>query len=98
MRYVKEIQDKAVEAALSGVHLKNIQTSMGPNPAATLRYMHKRGIDYQKVLAELKVKGIIPKTLVQESKDKKVLNDLKKQVAPIVGTVRVGDRNVKLEM
>jgi hypothetical protein len=70
MKYTQEIKDKAVEAALDGVHLKVIQHTIGPNPAATMRYLTKAGHNYTEVLASLKERGIIPKTPERLAKEK----------------------------
>ena len=69
-RYTQEVKDKAVAAAKAGMHLKEIQTTIGPNPKATMRYLAKAGIDYKDLLKELKAAGKAPKTLVQKSKAK----------------------------
>ena len=52
-KYTQEVKDKAVEAAKSGVSLKEIQRTIGPNPKATLRYLKAIGIDYKDLKAEL---------------------------------------------
>ncbi len=69
-KYPKEIQEKAVKMAKEGVHLKTIQTELGPNPKATMRYLAKVGINYTDLKAELKADGKEPKTLIKESLDK----------------------------
>lgn len=69
-KYPQETKDKAVEMAKQGVHLKTIQTEIGPNPKATMRYLAKQGIDYKKLREELKAQGKEPKTLVQENKER----------------------------
>ena len=77
-KYTKEVKEQALQAALKGMHLKIVQTEIGPNPKAVERYIvkaHKAGAikyaSYKEVLADLKAKGIVPKTLRQESVDKK---------------------------
>ncbi len=57
MKYTQEIKDQAVEAAKNGTALKTIQTTIGPNPKATLRYLVKAGIDYKALRAKLKEEG-----------------------------------------
>jgi len=85
-KYNQETKEKALKMALEGVHLKTIQTELGPNPKATERYIvkaHKEGkikfANYKEVLAELKKQGKAPKTLRQESVDKKKARDDKKK-------------------
>ena len=82
-KYDEEVKQKAVAAAVEGTHLKVIQYEIGPNPAATMRYLKKAGIDYNKVLAELKAKGIIPKTPERIAKEKaKSKEEVKKATPP----------------
>ena len=40
-KYKQEVKDAAVNAAKEGMHLKTVQQTIGPNPAATKRYMIK---------------------------------------------------------
>ena len=62
-KYSKEIKAKCVKAAKEGMALKVIQTTFGPNPKATLRYLVKEGIDYTKLKKELidavKYQGVV---------------------------------------
>lgn len=88
MKYKQEVKEKAVEMALQGAHLKVIQAELGPNPKATERYIvkaHKNGkckfANYKEVLADLKKKGIVPKTVVQISKDKQEAKQTAKKEA-----------------
>ena len=57
MKYNEQIKQKAVELAVSGVSLKEIQSTVGPNPKATMRYLVKAGIDYSKIREQLKEAG-----------------------------------------
>ena len=56
-KYNQETKDKAVELAKQGVALKAIQTQLGPNPKATMRYLVKAGIDYNELKEQLKAEG-----------------------------------------
>ena len=67
-KYTSDIKEKAVAAAKTGMHLKEIQRTIGPNPKATLRYLAKLGIDYKKLVEQLKAMGKAPQTTVQISK------------------------------
>ena len=69
-KYTSDIKEKAVVAAKTGMHLKEIQRTIGPNPKATLRYLAKLGIDYKKLVEQLKAQGKGPQTTVQISKQK----------------------------
>lgn len=69
-KYTEDVKQKAVEAAKQGMHLKEIQRQFGPNPKATQRYLAKLGIDYKKLVTQLKEQGKAPQTLVQQSKAK----------------------------
>ena len=75
------IKQKAVEMALAGIHLKNIQAQIGPNPKATERYIVKafngkipnftcKFATYKEVLADLESRGITPQTVTQIAKAK----------------------------
>lgn len=80
-KYSQEIKDRAAEAAKNGMHLKEIQATIGPNPAATKRYLAKQGIVYADLFKELKAKNQKPETLVEKSVKKKKVRDAKKKVA-----------------
>ena len=90
-RYTKEVKAQAVAMALKGVHLKTVQTEVGPNPKAIERYIvkaNKAGTckfkNYREVLADLKTKNIVPQTLRQESIIKKESKkNIKKVVDPV---------------
>lgn len=69
-KYTPEIKKKAVEMAKAGVHLKQIQADIGPNPKAVERYLKKEGTTYAKVLADLKARNIVPKTPLGAAKAK----------------------------
>lgn len=69
-KYKQEVKDAAVKAAKEGMHLKEIQRTIGPNPAAVKRYLAKEGINYAELLETLKKEGKGPKTVVQASKEK----------------------------
>jgi len=74
-------KQKAVELAIEGVHLKEIQRRLGPNPKATERYIIKANAgkipnfsckfaNYKEVLADLESRGIKPMTVTQIARDK----------------------------
>ncbi len=67
MRYTKDVKEKACQAAISGLHLKQVQAQFGPNPKAVMRYLKKRGIEYKDIKAEL-----TPKTIIQISKERQI--------------------------
>ena len=52
-KYTAEVKAQAVAAAKDGMSLKLIQTNIGPNPKATMRYLKKEGIDYADLKKEL---------------------------------------------
>lgn len=81
MRYSRDIKDKACEAAMKGVHLKQVQVDYGPNPKAVMRYLKKKGIDYKALKTELK-----PKTVIQINKERNYLKkqNKKKSAEPVV--------------
>ena len=75
------IKQKAVELAIEGVHLKEVQRRLGPNPKATERYIIKANAgkipnfsckfaNYKEVLADLESRGIKPMTVTQLAKAK----------------------------
>jgi transposase-like protein len=78
--YPKDIREKAVQMALQGVHLVQIQRELGPNPKATERYLKKAGYDYAEIKAQLKTEGKAPKTMHQLSKEKWAERKNKKNV------------------
>ena len=85
-KYKPEVKEQCVKKAIEGMHLKTIQRELGPNPKATERYIVKANKDgkikfanYKEVLEDLKKRNIVPKTLVQESRDKKKAKDEKKK-------------------
>jgi len=70
-KYEQEVKDKAVELAKKGVALTAIQSELGPNPKATMRYLAKAGIDYKVLREELKAAGKLQaKTNKQGDKSK----------------------------
>ena len=69
-KYTQEVKDKAVEAAKNGMALKAIQTEIGPNPKATLRYLAKAGIDYNALKEELKEAGKLQGVTKKQEKSK----------------------------
>jgi len=57
MKYTEEQKAECVKLAQSGMALKTIQSKVGPNPKATMRYLAKQGIDYKVLRAKLKEDG-----------------------------------------
>jgi len=57
MKYTEEVKAEAVKAAKSGMTLKAIQSTIGPNPKATQRYLAKEGVDYKALRAKLIKEG-----------------------------------------
>ena len=47
--YTPEVKAKAVELALAGENFKIIQTNIGPNPKATVRYLLKAGYTEEQI-------------------------------------------------
>jgi len=78
-RYSKDIKEKSCAAALEGVHLKQIQALFGPNPKAVMRYLKKKGIDYNTLKIELK-----PKTVIQINKERNIIKKQKKKATPLI--------------
>ena len=79
-RYKKEVKQAACNAALKGIHLKQVQAQFGPNPKAVMRYLKKQGIDYKKLKEQLK-----PKTVIQINKEKQIFKvQNKKKHTPLV--------------
>jgi len=70
MKYNEEIKKQAVSAAKDGMSLAQIQTSIGPNPKATMRYLAKEGIVYKDLKEELKASGKL-KSSVKKQETKK---------------------------
>lgn len=56
-KYTQEVKDKAVEAAKTGMNLKEIQRTIGPNPKATQRYLVKAGINFKDLQETLRAEG-----------------------------------------
>jgi len=56
-KYTQEVKDQAVAAVKSGVSFKVIQSTLGPNPKAVMRYLAKAGIDYTELKNSLKESG-----------------------------------------
>ena len=77
MKYTKEVKAKAVAAAKTGMSLKEIQTNIGPNPKATMRYLAKEGIDYKELKVELANAGVL-KPAVHLNKKARVADEKKK--------------------
>ena len=76
-----DVKKQAVDMALAGVHLKEVQRRLGPNPKATERYIIKayngkipnyscRFANYKEVLVDLDARGIKPQTITQIAKSK----------------------------
>ena len=62
-KYTQEVKQRAVEAAKKGISLKEIQSTIGPNPKAVMRYLAKEGIDYKELKQELKDSGVLKPAL-----------------------------------
>ena len=82
-KYTEEIKNKAVEAAKSGMALKTIQTTIGPNPKANLRYLTKAGIDYKELRDKLKAEGKL-QGVTKKQETKKGQPVAKQATAPVV--------------
>ena len=56
-KYTREVKAQAVAAAKTGMSLKAIQTTIGPNPKAVMRYLAAEGIEYKTLKEQLKADG-----------------------------------------
>ena len=73
-RYKREIKEEACKRAKAGIHLKQIQADLGPNPKAVMRYLKKQGFDYK-----VEKQVLNPKTVIQLNKEKNIAKKAKKK-------------------
>jgi len=69
-KYTEEVKAQAVEAAKSGMSLKQVQSDIGPNPKAVMRYLKAVGIDYKELKASLKESGDLKESTNAQGKEK----------------------------
>lgn len=70
-KYTQEVKDKAVDMAKQGVALKTIQSELGPNPKAVMRYLAKAGIDYKELREKLREEGKLSTATKKQGTDGK---------------------------
>lgn len=76
-KYTEEIKQKAVKAAKEGKSLKEIQTTIGPNPKATMRYLAKEGLEYKDLKAKLIKEGKLKPNVNTQEVSKNTKDPLK---------------------
>ena len=81
----EEVKNKAVEMAKAGKSLKSIQSELGPNPKATMRYLKKIGIDYKDLKEDLIKSGLLKQRFKKQGKQKS--NGSQKTAQKIVSKV-----------